>query len=478
MIIGLVNALRTQLFIVVAGAIAGSLALHRITASSGWVIGIAIVFASSALVVGLVQAIVVRRSNMLVERITAITRGDYVRGDEPIDGVERISAALDQMVVGLRAALADLRGQRDLGSDIVDNLQEGILIVDADDRIVRVNPALRDTLLLPVDAIGRSLLEVVRHAELNELLAQARKGWHAAEVEVTGLKPRRLRVRAQPLGAAGLRLAVLVDVTDIRRLETMRRDFVANVSHELRTPVTAIRSAAETLRMVVGDVMQGDEDGSSKHRDTVRFVEILERNAERLHLLIEDLLELSRIEGKEFQFDRERIDVRSLLQHMVLLFRDRAEKRGVNFHVDAPDGLWLVSDRRAIEQIVTNLIDNAVKYCPNGTVELRAASNGLDVIFEIRDHGPGIEPKHLPRIFERFYRIDKGRSRDVGGTGLGLAIVKNLVDALGGTVGVESTVGSGTAFMCVLHSDIAKAETSSSSDVNARAADSAFKVPG
>ncbi len=476
MIIKAVGASRNQVFVIVALAIAVSLALHRILAN-GW-LDAAFAIALALAVAALVHANVKRRSDSVVDRITAIARGDYAHADEDVGGIERVSAALDQMVVALRAALADLRSQRDLGSDIVDNLQEGILIVDADDRIVRVNPALRDTLLLPVDAIGRSLLEVVRHAELNDLLADARLGWHAAEVEITGLKPRRLRVRAQPLGTAGLRLAVLVDVTDIRRLETMRRDFVANVSHELRTPVTAIRSAAETLRMVVGNTVATD-DAAVTQRDTVRFVEILERNSERLHLLIEDLLELSRIEGKEFQFDRERIEVRSLLQHMVLLFRDRAEKRGVSFHVDAPEGLRLVSDRRAIEQIVTNLIDNAIKYCPNGTVELRATAHGSDVHLQICDHGPGIEPKHLPRIFERFYRIDKGRSRDVGGTGLGLAIVKNLVDALGGTVHVESTVGEGTAFSCVFHSDVLK-EPSSTSDVSKRAADSgrSLKVPG
>ena len=450
-----------------------SLGVHHLL-SGGWLLEVVAALGAAVLAAALVQTIVARRSNAIVERVIAITHGDFSRGDGQIDGVERVSAALDQMVMRLRADFADLRSQRDLVSDIVDNLQEGILIVDGLDQIVRVNPALRDTLLLPVDATGRSLLEVVRHAELKELLAQARKGSRAAEVEISGLKPRRLRVRAQPLGSAGFRLAVLIDVTDIRRLETMRRDFVANVSHELRTPVTAIRSAAETLRMVVGNLAPGDHAPAAQS-DTIRFVEILERNAERLHLLIEDLLELSRIEGKEFQFDRERIELRSLLQHMVLLFRDRAEKRGVSFHVDAPEGLRLVSDRRAIEQIVTNLVDNAIKYCPNGTVELRATSAGTDVLLEVRDHGPGIEPKHLPRIFERFYRIDKGRSRDVGGTGLGLAIVKNLVDALGGTVGVESAVGEGTTFKCIFRPEGIKSEPSSS-DVNKRGADSLLPV--
>jgi two-component system phosphate regulon sensor histidine kinase PhoR len=413
------------------------------------------------------QRMVNRRSNALASRIAAITSSNFSLNDQHVTGTEREIHALDQMILRLKNDFAALKSQRDLVSDIVDNMQEGILIVDADDRIVRVNPALRDTLLLPVDAEGRPLLDVVRHTDLTALLAQAHEGSHAAEVEITGLKPRRLRVRAQPLMTAGLRLAVLVDVTDIRRLETMRRDFVANVSHELRTPVTAIRSAAETLRMVVDNIAI-DGDGLSAQRDAVRFVEILERNAERLHLLIEDLLELSRIEGKEFQFDRESIEVRPLLQHMVLLFRDRAEKRGVTFYVDAPEGLVLVSDRRAIEQIVTNLIDNAVKYCPDGLVELRATSAGPDVILEISDQGPGIDSKHLPRIFERFYRIDKGRSRDVGGTGLGLAIVKKLVEALGGAVSVESRVREGTTFKCLFRCDAVKPEPSSSSDVSRR----------
>jgi two-component system phosphate regulon sensor histidine kinase PhoR len=408
----------------------------------------------AAATAGVVRLMVDRRLSPITHRIAAIASRDFSVHGHVGDGVDRLSLMLDQMAAVLDSDFAALRSQRDLVSDIVDNLQEGILIVDAEDRIVRVNPALRDTLLLPVDTAGRPLLEVVQHAELKDLLAQAHEGSHSAEVEITGLKPRRLRVRAQPLATAGLRLAVLIDVTDIRRLETMRRDFVANVSHELRTPVTAIRSAAETLRMVVDNVAIDDgADRADAHRDTLRFVEILERNAERLHLLIEDLLELSRIEGKEFQFDRESIEVRALLQQMVLLFRDRAEKRGVTFYVDAPEGLRFVSDRRAIEQIVANLIDNAVKYCPDGLVELRATSDGSEVTLEISDQGTGIHPKHLPRIFERFYRIDKGRSRDVGGTGLGLAIVKNLVEALGGTVGVQSRLGEGTTFKCAFRLD-------------------------
>ncbi len=462
---------------VAGGAIGVALVAHHYLSLSLAVGAVVVLAAATAT---FAEGTAERRLSPLVDRIVAITSRTFSGGEPPVAGTERVSVAIDQMVARLKDDFADLTRQRDLVSDIVDNLQEGILIVDADDQIVRVNPALRDTLLLPVDAVGRPLLEVVRHAELKELLARAHEGSHAAEVEITGLKPRRLRVRAQPLATAGVRLAVLIDVTDIRRLETMRRDFVANVSHELRTPVTAIRSAAETLRMVFDNIAtEGSANSLVAQRDTVRFVEILERNAERLHLLIEDLLELSRIEGKEFQFDRERIEVRSLLQHMVLLFRDRAEKRGVTFYVDAPEGLRLVSDRRAIEQIVTNLIDNAVKYCPDGLVELRATSAGPDVVLEIRDQGPGIEPKHLPRIFERFYRIDKGRSRDVGGTGLGLAIVKNLVDALGGTVSVESRVTEGTTFKCVFRFDAIKPEPSSSSDVNRRAADSvrAPKVP-
>jgi two-component system phosphate regulon sensor histidine kinase PhoR len=222
----------------------------------------------------------------------------------------------------------------------------------------------------------------------------------------------------------------------------MRRDFVANVSHELRTPVASIRSAAETLHAAAGR----DPEAAA------RFGEIIERNAERLHRLIEDLLDLSRIESREFQPRLEPLDLEAVADQLLTLFRERAEAKRLRIVRELPAGLPPArADRRALEQVLSNLVDNAVKYCPEGAaITLRAAAAEGKLRVELADTGPGIEAQHLPRLFERFYRVDTGRSRELGGTGLGLSIVKHLVEAMGGAVGVDSTPGRGCTFWFTL----------------------------
>jgi two-component system phosphate regulon sensor histidine kinase PhoR len=250
-------------------------------------------------------------------------------------------------------------------------------------------------------------------------------------------------VHAAPLGGEPRGLVVVfVDVTEIRKLESMRKDFVANVSHELRTPITAVRSAAETARRTI----QKDPDAA------VRFVDMIERNALRLHELVEDLLELSRIESKQFRPQTDTLEIAPIVEHVFGLLRDAAEKRKVRLIMAvAPPAATVVGDKRAVEQILTNLIENAVKYGGEGvSVTVRTASRDAMVRVSVEDTGPGIDPKHLPRLFERFYRADKGRSRDMGGTGLGLSIVKHLVEAMGGTVSVDSTQGKGSIFSFTL----------------------------
>jgi two-component system phosphate regulon sensor histidine kinase PhoR len=259
-----------------------------------------------------------------------------------------------------------------------------------------------------------------------------------SELEVTDLKPRRLLVRAAPLeGSEAGVFAVFVDVTDIRRLESVRRDFVANVSHELRTPVTAIRSAAETLQIAA----------SSDPKAATTFMAIIERNAERLQGLVEDLLDLSRIESQKYSLNPEPLDAEEVFTQVVALFRERAARRQVTLTAEVdPPGLCFTVDPHAIEHILTNLVDNAVKYAGEGaTVRVVALERDGRVEVQVRDNGPGIEKAHLSRLFERFYRVDNGRSRDLGGTGLGLSIVKHLLRGLEhyrahGNAGLEETI--------------------------------------
>jgi two-component system phosphate regulon sensor histidine kinase PhoR len=248
-------------------------------------------------------------------------------------------------------------------------------------------------------------------------------------------------VRAAPFPGSGGALAVFVDVTELRRLETIRRDFVANVSHELRTPVTAVRGAAETLHT-----------GGITGEDAQDFLEIIERNAERLQQLVQDLLDLARIESRELKLSLEPLELGAAVERAFELLRGRAEGKHIRLLVDAPEGpARVLGDRRALEQVLVNLLDNALKYCAEGAVvTVRTRSEGKLLRVSVEDNGPGIEPRHLPRLFERFYRVDAGRSRELGGTGLGLSIVKHLVEAMGGRVSVESTPGTGSSFAFTL----------------------------
>ena len=363
------------------------------------------------------------------------------------DELGELGRALDELAGSLSTTLHDLRAERDVQRRILDGMQEGVLELDKDGRVVMMNPSLRQMLLLPADAKGKLLIEVVRHADLHELVKRARAGPATAlgEIDLPGIKPRRLLTHATALaGGAGGLLAVFVDVTDLRRLESLRRDFVANVSHELRTPVTAVRSAAETLKV---SALANPDPAVAE-----RFVGIIERNAERLQSLIEDLLELSRLESKEFRLKKERIELGVVASIVLGLFRERAEKKGIRLATDLQASLPpLHTDQRALEQVISNLVENAVKYCPPGsTVTIGAKEENGGVRVSVVDNGPGIDPKHVPRLFERFYRVDAGRSRDVGGTGLGLSIVKHLVEAMGGAVTVESKVGGGSSFAVML----------------------------
>jgi two-component system phosphate regulon sensor histidine kinase PhoR len=356
------------------------------------------------------------------------------------DEFGELGRALDHLTRSLQHSLDELRTERDRLDGLLSRMQEGVLMLDTSGHIVLLNPALQEMLLLH-DAIGKTPLEVIRHSELKLLLDEVVSTGSTAsrEIEVTGLMHRRLLVRAAPLGAPqGGAFAVFVDVTEMRRLETLRRDFIANASHELRTPVTTIRSAGETIR----DVALNDTAALA------RFVDIIVRNAERLGNLLDDILELSRIESRALRLEIEPVEVGVLLSQVAELFRERAERKGLLLRVSAPDPpAYAMADRRALENVITNLVDNAVKYCATGaSIEVGVTADDSKVRVFVKDTGPGIESVHLPRLFERFYRVDAGRSREVGGTGLGLSIVKHLVESMGSRITVESAPGAGSVF--------------------------------
>jgi two-component system, OmpR family, phosphate regulon sensor histidine kinase PhoR len=357
------------------------------------------------------------------------------------DELGELGRALDQLAAGLSRTLRELRDDRDLLGRILESMREGVLVMDGEHRILLANPSLRDMLALGSDVLGRSTIEVIRNADLHGMIdkATAASETLTSEIEVGGIKPRRLLVHAAPLsGEPRALLLVLFDVTEMRHLETIRRDFVANVSHELRTPIASLRSAAETLRMAL------DRDP----KGALQFVDIIERNSKRLGDLIGDLLDLSKIEARELRLSKEALDVPSLVEKTLANFAERAAARSIRLTAEMPAGLASAAgDANAFDRVLTNLVDNAFKYCPDGArVTVGAGEDDHKIVVTVADTGPGIEERHLSRLFERFYRVDPGRSREMGGTGLGLSIVKHLVEAMGGEVRVESQPGKGSAF--------------------------------
>ena len=386
-----------------------------------------------------------------VRAVTAVARrmagGDLTPPPAPAgrDELAELARALGGLAASLKDSLDRLRLERDLLQRVLADMKEGVLLLGSDGRIVIVNPALREMLLLPADLAGKTMLEAIRHAGLAGIIERTRAAGKAdaGEIEIGDLKPRRLLVHTAPLsGDAGGLLAVFVDVTDLRRLETVRRDFVANVSHELRTPVASISSAAETLRGAL----------ATDPAAAAEFAAIIERNAARMARLVDDLLDLSRVEARQFALSLEPIDPAQAAAHALSLFATAAAAKGIRLAADVAPGTPPVrADRRALEQVLTNLVDNAVKYSGEGAaVTIAAVAQPGAVHLSVRDTGPGIEARHIPRLFERFYRVDTGRSRELGGTGLGLAIVKHLVEAMGGVITVESSPGRGTAFSFTL----------------------------
>jgi two-component system phosphate regulon sensor histidine kinase PhoR len=364
---------------------------------------------------------------------------------ETPDELGELGRALDHLVANLSSSVRELRDDRDLLGRILESMREGVLVMDGEHRILLANPSLREMLLLDSNVVGRSTIEVIRNAELQSIVEKTLTSAEAmtGEIDLGGIKPRRLMVHAAPLsGEPRALVLVLFDVTEMRRLETVRRDFVANVSHELRTPVASVRSAAETLRMA----LQHDPQAATQ------FIDIIERNGQRLGELIGDLLDLSKIEAKEFRLAPEPFDVADACRRTIDSFVGRAASRGMTIVFSVPESLpKACGDKNAVDRVLTNLIDNALKYCPDGatiTVGARHDEGKLQIL--VSDNGPGIEAKHLPRLFERFYRVDPGRSRDMGGTGLGLSIVKHLIEAMRGEVTVESTPGKGATFAFTL----------------------------
>jgi len=352
--------------------------------------------------------------------------------DSSIPEVAQHIVALRAMHEQLDQRFADLVREREETATLIETMADGVVAADARGTIVTLNQAARRLLGYGPDDPFPALAELFHEKAARDLVATVLSGDEAEPQELERVGHTLLVTgRALPNGGG---LLVIRDVTELRHLEAMRRDFVANVSHELKTPLTSIAGYAETLA-----------SEASPGTQTERFVRPILSNARRMHRLVDDLLDLSRIESGRWQPDPERVDVRGLADEVWAAFGDRARERRIQFTTAVGNVRYVTADAEALRQVLTNLLDNALRHTPPDgriTVSLEPAPGG--VIVSVADTGSGIAPEHLPRIFERFYRADPGRSREEGGTGLGLAIVKHLVEAHGGRVEAHSSLGRGT----------------------------------
>ncbi|WKW12765.1 ATP-binding protein [Pseudogemmatithrix spongiicola] len=346
--------------------------------------------------------------------------------------VGELADALKELAEQLSARLRALEADETLLVQLTESLNEGVIAVDATRMVVRINETARRLLgsraplPFPVEDLPRDLA-------LREALQGAFDGTvtEGVEVVITG---RTLNITARPLSGGGAVLA-LFDLTRVRRLEAVRRDFVANVSHELRTPLTIVGGFAETL--VEEDVPAETRRG---------FAERILGNTRRMQRIVDDLLDLSRIESGGWVPNPQAIDLASVATDVFAAARDAADRKGLALDAEFPaDAASVYADSTALRQVLGNLVDNAVRHTASGRVTLFSRRHERGVIVGVRDTGVGIPKEHLPRIFERFYRVDPGRAREEGGTGLGLAIVKHLVEAHGGRVKAESEVGVGSS---------------------------------
>jgi two-component system phosphate regulon sensor histidine kinase PhoR len=355
-----------------------------------------------------------------------------------------LGQALNQMAEHLQSTITDIAADRARLQAVLASMVEGVLVLDRQGRILLMNDALRR--MLPgadPSAIGRPFIEVFRHHPLNEFVRKVLEGGDGRQ-EVALLTPEEriflLQASvAKPEGERGV-AAVLVfhDITELKRLERVRKDFVANASHELKTPLTSIAGYVEAL-------LDGAKDDP---KTCAQFLGIIQKHTENLKAILSDLLQLSTIESGVYRWKRQEVAIGDLMERAARVLRPVAERRQQTLTVrpcEAPLTIWGDLDR--LTEALTNLLDNAVKYTPEGgTVTMEAAADGDGARIVVTDTGIGIPPKELSRIFERFYRIDRARSREQGGTGLGLAIVKHIVEAHGGRVAVDSAVGRGSIF--------------------------------
>ena len=406
-----------------------------------------------ALMATLISYVVARRIARPIEEVRKgaeqFAKGNLTYAIPPPKSREMVMLvnALTQMASDLNDRIQTVDRQRSELAAVLSSMQEGVIALNMDEQLINANQAAVDMFKFkPTGAIGRSIQEVIRNPQLHRFVQEALTGEGDAEGEIRIYQEeeRILGTHSSPLRESGSKrigtLIVFHDITRLRRLETMRREFAANVSHEIKTPLTAIKGFVETL---LGGTVENPEEAR-------RFLAIIDKHANRLAAIIEDLMKLSEIEqkGQQRGIGMKREALAPVIRGAIEICRVQAGEKDIAIEMDCDDALSAEINAHFLEQAVVNLVDNAVKYSGTGsTINVRAMQAGSGVEIRIQDQGIGIPGSHLPRLFERFYRVDKSRSRKEGGTGLGLAIVKHIIQAHGGGIDVNSTLGKGSTFI-------------------------------
>src|SRR6266700_5157126 len=359
----------------------------------------------------------------------------------------RVGVALEQLLLRQRAL--DRQVSKDAAEmrAVFAALTDGLLVVDSTQHILICNPAFEKLYGRSPIAAGTPLLDIIRDSDVIEPIRAALDQDKARVAEVsTPDRKKQLQVTVVPItgqdgGASGV-VALFHDISRLKQVDEIRRDFVANVSHELRTPLSIFHGNLETLL----------EAGDLDENETRHIYEVMKRHSDRLNLLVNDLLSLARLESKEANLQLAEIKLRDFLESVTRDWAKRLAGKNLRLELEIPDNFpTLRADERRLEEVVHNLLDNAVKYShQNGRILIQAAAPDQEVVLSVRDEGVGIAAGDLPRIFERFYRADRARSRELGGTGLGLSIVKHIAQLHGGRVEAESTLGQGTTIRVIL----------------------------
>jgi two-component system phosphate regulon sensor histidine kinase PhoR len=406
---------------------------------------------AAAMIFALAIAVLsVRRVSRPLEKLTdlaqRIGRGEYPaeQSVETPDEFGQLAKTLVEMSKRIQEKVQELNLERTQLAAILSALVESVIAVDHEGKILFLNPAAES--LFRVSALqvkGRPMLEALRHSVLSDVIAKTLTGKKVVAEEITVHSPEEhiLAVQALPVAYGEGRTGILValnDITDLRKLERVRQEFVANVTHELKTPLTSIKGFTETL-------LDGALEDPSHNRE---FLTTIQEHATRLGFLIDDLLDLAAIEAKRMEYRFESVSVPDVVERILKGLAPMAKGGKIQIQNDLSPSLPKVrADRDKLAQVFINLIDNAIKFNkPNGLIKISAEAKGKNLVISVRDSGIGIPQTDLPRIFERFYRVDKARSREMGGTGLGLSIVKHLVEAHHGTVSVQSIVDQGSNF--------------------------------